>query len=112
MILFDLIFRSSLEWYNKYWPMILRCGDILRNTLRPRQHGRHFADDTFIGIFLNENVRISIKISLKFVPKGPINNIAALVQIMAWRRTGNKPLSEPMVILFGDAYLRLSASMS
>ena len=65
------------------------------NTLRPRQDGRHFADDTFKRIFLNENVRISIKISPKFVPKGPINNIPALVQIMAWRRPGDKPLSEP-----------------
>ena len=48
-------------------------------TLRPRQNGRRFADDTFKRIFLNENVRISIKISLKFVPKGPINNNPALV---------------------------------
>ena len=66
------------------------------NTLRPRQNGRHFADDIFKCIFLNENVRIAIKISLKFVPKDPINNIPALVQIMAWRRPGDKPLSEPM----------------
>ena len=57
------------------------------NTLRPRQNGRRFADDTLKRIFLNENVRISIKISLKFVPKCPINNITALVQIMAWRRS-------------------------
>ena len=56
------------------------------NTLRPKQNGRHFADDTFKYIFLNENVIISVKISLKFVPKGPINNNPALVQIMAWRR--------------------------
>ena len=68
------------------------------NTLRPRQNGRRFADDTFKRIFLNENVRISIKISLKFVPKGPINNIPALVQIMAWRRSGDKPLSEPVMV--------------
>ena len=67
-------------------------------TLRPRQNGRHFADDTFKHILLNENVRISIEISLKFVPKGPINNIPALVQITAWRRPGDKPLSEPMVV--------------
>ena len=53
------------------------------NILRQRQNGRHFADYTFKGIFWNENVRISIKISLKFVPKSPINNIPALVQIMA-----------------------------
>ena len=65
------------------------------NTLRPRQNGRHFADDIFKGIFFNENVWILIKFSLKFVPKGPINNIPSLVQIMAWRRPGNKPLSEP-----------------
>ena len=67
------------------------------NTLRPRQNGRRFADDTFKRIFLNENVRISIKISLKFVSNGPINNNPALVQIMAWRRPGDKPLSEPMM---------------
>ena len=41
---------------------------------------------------------IWIKISLKFIPKGPINNNPALVQIMAWRPPGNKPLSEPMVV--------------
>ena len=68
------------------------------NTLRPRQNGSHFADDIFNGIFLNENVWIPIKFSLKFVPKGPINNIPALVQIMAWRRPGDKPLSEAMVV--------------
>ena len=51
------------------------------------------ADDTFKRIFLNENLRISIKVSLKFVPKGEINNNPALVMIMAWRRSGDKPLS-------------------
>ena len=61
------------------------CNDSV-NTLRPRQNGCHFTDDIFKCIFLNENVWIPIKISLKFVPKGPINNIPALVQIMAWRR--------------------------
>ena len=59
---------------------------------------QHFADDIFKRIFFNENVRISIKISLKFVPTGPINNIPPLAQIMAWRRSGDKPLSEPMMI--------------
>ena len=68
------------------------------NTLRPIQNGRHFTDDIFKCIFLNENVWISIKISLKFVPKGPINNIPTLVQIMAWRRPGDKPLSEAMMV--------------
>ena len=68
------------------------------NTLRPRQNGRHFADAIFKCIFLKEVVSISIEISLKFVPKGPINNIPALVQIMARRRPGDKPLSEPMMV--------------
>ena len=67
-------------------------------SLRPRQNGRLFADDTFKHIFLNENIRISIKISLKFVANGLINNIPALVLIMAWRRPGDKPLSDPMMV--------------
>ena len=66
-------------------------------TLRQRQNGCHFADDSFKCIFLCENVWISIKISLKFVPIGQINNVPALVQKMAWRRPGDKPLSEPMM---------------
>ena len=57
-----------------------------------------FPDDIFKWIFLNENIWISIEISLKFVLKGPINNIPALVQIMTWRRPVDKPLSEPMMI--------------
>ena len=92
-----------------YWPFELGSSVI---TLRPRQNGRHFADDTFKRIFLNENVRISFQISLKLVPKGPINNIPALVQIMAWRRPGDKPLSKPMMTQFNDIYIRHSASMS
>ena len=77
-------------------PVTLTCFGI--NTSRPRQNGRHFAEDIFKCIFLNENVWIPIKISLGFVPKGPINNIPALVQIMAWRRPGDKPLSDSMMV--------------
>ena len=68
------------------------------NTLRPRQNGRHFPDDIFKRVFLNEKLWISIRISLKFVPKGPITNITALVQIMAWHRPGDKSLSEPIMV--------------
>ena len=68
------------------------------NTLRSRQNGRHFAYDTFKCIFLNENVWIPIEISLKFVPRGSINNNRTLFQIMAWRPPGDKPLSEPMMV--------------
>ena len=67
-------------------------------TLRPRQNGRHFPDDIFKCIILNENIPIAIKISLKFFPRGPINNIPALVQIIAWRRPGDQPLSEPKMV--------------
>ena len=74
------------------------CGQTSVNTLRPRQNGRHFADDIFRCIFFNENVWTSLKFSLKFVPDVRINNIPALVQIMAWRRPGDKPLSEPMMV--------------
>ena len=68
------------------------------NTLRPGENGRHFVDDIFKRVFLNENVCTLIDISLKFVPWGPINNMPALVQIMAWRRPGDKSLSEPMMV--------------
>ena len=69
----------------------------LYNTLRPRQNGRHFPDDIFKCIFLNENAWILIKISLKFVPNDPISNVPAFVQIMAWCRLGDKPSSEQML---------------
>ena len=80
-----------------YWPswtdVTLRV-----NTLRRRQNGRHFADNIFSCIFMNKNVWILIKISLKFVLKGSINNIPALVQIMVWRWPGVMPLSELMMV--------------
>ena len=77
--------------------LVFDFSDLL-NTLRPTQNGRHFADEIFKCIFLNENEWISLKLSLKFVLKGPMNNIPALVQIIAWRRPGDKPLSEPTMV--------------
>ena len=59
-----------------------------------QQNGRHFTDDTFF----NENVKVSIKIHCILVFNGPVDNIAALVQIMAWRWPGGKPLSVPMMV--------------
>ena len=84
------------------WKCCLQNAAILSlpqcdNSLRPRPNRRHFVDDIFKCISLIENVSIPIQFSLKFVPRGPINNIPALVQIMAWCRPGNKPLSEPMM---------------
>ena len=77
---------------SQYWLM------LWLNALRPRQYCCHFTDGIFKCIFLNENVWIFINISSKFVPKGQINNIPALVQIMAWCQPGDKPLSEPMMV--------------
>ena len=71
---------------------------VVINILRQRQNGCQFPDDIFKCIFLNENVWILIRISLKYIPKGQINNIPALFQIMVWRQTGDKPLVEPMMI--------------
>ena len=64
---------------------------------------------TFSKEIFNENVRISIKISLKFVPKVQMNSIPALVQITAWRRPGIIWTNDGW---FNDAYVRHSASMS
>ena len=66
------------------------------NPLRPRQMDA-ISQTTFSN---QENARISLKISLTFVPKVRINNILALVQIMDWHRPSDKPLSEPMLVSF------------
>ena len=84
--------KNTNVWFCWYYP---------RNWLT--HWGRYEVDaisqttvsDTF---FLIESIWISIKISLKFIAKGPINNIPALVRIMAWRRPGDKPLSEVMMV--------------
>ena len=76
------------------------------NSFPPRQNERHYADDSFKRIFMNEKFCISIRISLKVVPNGLINNKLALIQVMAWRRTGDKPLTELLLTQFTDAYMR------
>ena len=57
-------------------------------------------------IYVNEKFYILIKISPKFVPKGPIDNKAGMGEAMAWRRTGVKPSPEPMLTQFTDAHMR------
>ena len=84
---------------NHAWMFILYHDNALMDTLRPTRNRQYFADDIFKRIFVNERVWILINISLKFVPKGPINNFPVLVQMMmAWRRSGDKTLSEPIMI--------------
>ena len=67
-------------------------------TLWPRQNGWQFPDNILKCIFLTENIWISIKISLKFLPKGPFINTTTFVQVMAWQWPGTMPLSEPMMV--------------
>ena len=74
------------------------CFKITHTKLQPHLSGVHelthlpvnkmasiLAEGIFTCIFLNVNVKIAIIISLKFVPKGPIDNKWALVQVMAWQ---------------------------
>ena len=58
------------------WVQGIGAGTVI-NTLRPRQNGRHFADNIFNYIFFSEKVWISIMIFLRFVPDGPTNNISS-----------------------------------
>ena len=72
------------------------------DTLRPRLNGRHFPDDILRCINFPERkcMKSRLQFLFKFVPKGPINSIPALAQIMACRYPGDKQLSEPMMIGF------------
>ena len=79
--------------------------ELTEASLTPLPLDKMAADNVFRCIFMNEFFFILIKISLKFVPKGPIDNKPALVKIMAWRWKGGKPLSEPMLTRFTDAYM-------
>ena len=88
--------NNVIDLWGFLWSCYIRILSFF--ILRPRQNGRHFPDDIFKCIFLYENVWIPLKISFTFVPKGPINNVPTLVQILACRRPGDKPLSEPMVV--------------
>ena len=94
--------QATSHYLSQCWPRSMSPNGVTMpqwvNTLRLRQYGRHFADDIFRCIFFKENTCISINISLKFVPKGHINNIPALVQIMAWRHPGDKPSSGSMMV--------------
>ena len=84
------------------------------NTLRPRQNGLHFPDDIFKCIYLNENAWIAIKISLKFVPPVPINNIPAMVQIFGLIGTcqATSHYLNQWCFFLTEAHMHHSASMS
>ena len=81
-------------------PCIARESALTHQPLE--KNGRHFAEHIFKCIFLNDKVCILIKISLEFIPKGPIDNNPA----SGWGRIGDKPSSQPMPIWFTDANMR------
>ena len=87
--------RNIMAYCNHIWGCSVASN---LNIMGPRQDGRHFPDDIYKWIFFIENCCIWIKISLKYVPKSPIDNNLAFIQIMARHRPGDKPLSEPMIV--------------
>ena len=99
--------RAKLKmnmWVSANWQIFIKkCSclvDGLFNTLRAGRNGQHFPDDIFkrTCILFSGNVWILIIISLEVLPEGPINNNPGFVQIMAWHRLGDKPLSETIVV--------------
>ena len=94
--------QATRHYLNQCWPRYLSSYGVTSpqwvDILRPSQNRRHFAGDIFECIFFNENSWSSLTISLKFVFKIRINDTPALVQIMTWRRPGDKPLFESMVV--------------
>ena len=79
--------------------------DMALNTLVSGQNGHPFARRQFQMHFRQWNMSISLKLSLKFVPKGPIDNKPSLISRMSWRRKGDKPLYQTMMAQFTDAYM-------
>ena len=91
--------RDTIFYEKLYITLSRRCCKQNSLTHSGRDKMAVIFQTTFSNaLFLNENEWISIKISLKFVPKGQINNIPSWFQIMAWRRPGDKPLSEAMMV--------------
>ena len=73
--MYEYLWKSSQQAATKFCPDI----KIDLTPLPPGQNGRHFADNIFICIFVNDRFCILIKISLKFVPKSSIDINPALI---------------------------------
>ena len=109
---------SSIPWQNfsemnsdlacVISPIVPHCKYLLINTLWLRQNGRYFTDDIFKRISLNEDVWIFINNCLMYIPRGAIDSISGLVQIMDWCRIGDKPLSQSVMAYFICVSLCLS----
>ena len=85
--------------------LLLRWTTLIPDMDSPGQNGRHFADDIFKCVFMTEKFCISIRISRKFVSKGPIDKKSVLIYVMALRRTDDKPLPESILTQFTNAYM-------
>ena len=96
--------RSSPRFTHFPWSPVSQSRQLTH--IPPGQNCRQFGRRHFQILFLNKNDKISIQISLKFTLRCPIYNKPALVQVMSWHRTGDKPLPEAMMILCIDAYMR------
>ena len=90
---------------NKEWPSCHGHNKVIRspilniNTLSPRQNGRHFADDIPKHFVLTKMLKLRFKLHWSLFPRVWLTiNIPALLQIMAWRWSGDKLLSEPLVV--------------
>ena len=117
---FYLIIIIKLE----VWPICHCLGLVMKQwftlyvfwysfkSLSPRQNGHNFADDIIKCILLNENVSILIKILLKFIHKGPIDNIPTLVQIMAWHQPGANHYLNQWLWAYWSIYIYHSTSIS
>ena len=76
------------------WWISWKQSIYLFNTLRPRQNGRRFPDDIFKCIFFNENYEFRLKFHCSLFLGAQLT----MVQVIAWYRPRDKPLSEPMII--------------
>ena len=97
---------SCLRRINVWWNVVYESVISLVNSSPPGQNGCHFADAIFRCISVNEKFCILIWVSLNFVPMGLIGDMSQLVEVMAWSLTSHKPLPEPLMAHFTDAYIR------
>ena len=68
------------------------------NTLSSRQKSRHFVDDIFKCISWRKCINFESNLT-EYFPKGIFDNIPELMQKMAWRLPGDRPLTEPMTVI-------------
>ena len=82
------------------------------NSSPPEQYGRHFADDIFKCIFLNEKCGIFIRVSLKFLPKGPIWEYVSIGSGDGFAPNRRQVITWTNADHFTIAYMRHNGEMS